>query len=331
MAWFAKHGIALPPAQKVGAKLGGNPFKMSASFSRQHCVDSTSMKYFDRYEHPFSRTILDIYVEKKRTAPFWYYVWGGAGLAGIKSIVSSTAKARIRHAIRDALASRGYDRDGRRLPLTAPKPGEDATAADAAIAAVTPAPQADLVGTLKVQTVDPKKVCNAKYVDVLADVDKIVGLAEIQLRHGGGGGGGGDYPKTAGRGFGGGGGGGGAGVGRSSGGGGGRYDASRDKRQRVAERGEAKRQAKFSRFLDDVETMVSDAPPEAGSPRDGGGGGGGKTAARPESRMRPPPRQGGTATAGYGPPPGDARKPGNQQNARYPPARKIDFGGNRSQ
>ena len=167
-------------------------------------------------------------------------------------------------------------------------------------------------------------------MDVLADVDKIVGLAEIQLRHGGGGGGG-EYPKTAGRGFGGGGGGGGGGVGRSSGGGGGRYDASRDKRQRDAERGEAKRQAKFSRFLDDVETMVSDAPPEAGSPRDGGGGGGGKTAARHESRMRPPPRQGGTATAGYGPPPGDARKPGNQQNARYPPARKIDFGGNRSQ
>ena len=167
LAWCDKHNIGLPVVAALKCKLSPNTFKLTASISHQHCIESTVLKYFDRFEHPLTLNMFDIY-EAKQKAPLWTYAWGGMGLAGNRAMVASTAKRRLKHAMKDALAGRGYDGDGRRLPTT---PEEVATP--------------ELFGTLKIQTAEAKSVCNAKFADVLKDVDFIIGEALVHLRRGG--------------------------------------------------------------------------------------------------------------------------------------------------
>lgn len=162
--WCREHEIAFPNHMKsLKTKLPKNPFKLSVYCSRHHCIDIKSMRYFDKYEHPLARTIFDIYIAKK-TTPLWYDAFGGVGA---RPFVVSTAEQKLKHALRDALASRGYDRDGRRM----------ASAADDSVVA-------DLYGTLKLTSADPKVVCNGKFADLVKDMEFIVGVAELELRRG---------------------------------------------------------------------------------------------------------------------------------------------------
>ncbi len=161
--WCRDHGIFLPYEMKgLGFKLPSNPFKLNVLVSRRHCVDVTSMKYFDKFEHPFGRTMFDFYIAKKNR-PLWYSAWGGIGA---RPFVCSTAKRKIEHAVRDALASHGYDREGRRM----------ASAEDSVVQ--------DLFGTLKINTMEPKLVCNAEFADLLKQMELIVRAVEIELRRG---------------------------------------------------------------------------------------------------------------------------------------------------
>ena len=166
LLWFEAQDIGLPAVAGMKVGLPKNPFKLSALYARQRCIESTSLQYFDRFEHPLTRTMCDLY-EAKKQAPLWCYAWGGLGLPGTRAFVATTAEGRLKHAVREALAARGYDRDGRRLPATANGRA---------------GPAADLFGTLALRTVDAKAVCNAKFADVLRDVNTIVGVAETHLR-----------------------------------------------------------------------------------------------------------------------------------------------------
>lgn len=162
--WCREHEIAFPNHMRsLKAKLPKNPFQLSAFCSRHHCIDIKSMRYFDKYEHPFARTVFDIYVAKKKT-PLWYGVFGGTGA---RPFVVSTAEQKLKHALRDALASHGYDRDGRRMASV----GDDSVIAD-------------LFGTLKLSTAEPKMVCNSKFADLVRDMEFVVGVAEVELRRG---------------------------------------------------------------------------------------------------------------------------------------------------
>ena len=51
-------------------KLGGNPYHIGAVYSRHHSFMQKSMKYFDKAEHPFAKSMLGLYIEKKKE-PLW--------------------------------------------------------------------------------------------------------------------------------------------------------------------------------------------------------------------------------------------------------------------
>lgn len=170
-AWCKEHDIALADRMRgLRVKLSdNNRFRLSVFTCRQHCIDITHMRYFDRYEHPYSRTMFDVYIAKKKET-LWYKAWAGATAL---PFCTSTAERRIKHAMRDALAKRGYDRDGRRMATA--QPGGRAPADNGV---------ADLFGTLKVQTAEPKLVCNVKFEELLEPIDKIIGMVELELRRG---------------------------------------------------------------------------------------------------------------------------------------------------
>ncbi|KAI8632951.1 hypothetical protein F5Y19DRAFT_334726 [Xylariaceae sp. FL1651] len=157
-----QHGIFFPSENKFvkGLKLGGNPFKLSVRASQRHCLEVKSMKYFDKVEHPFTKSLLDIYIEKTNQ-PLWLSCFA----YGASPFPNKTASRKLRHALRDALAAAGYDRFGRKV-LT---DGESSAIAD-------------LYGTLSVVSSDSKAVCNAKFVDLLEAAKSILSSAEIQLR-----------------------------------------------------------------------------------------------------------------------------------------------------
>ncbi|KAK7743651.1 hypothetical protein SLS62_010554 [Diatrype stigma] len=168
-AWCKEHDIALADRMKgLRVKQLDNRFKLSVFTSRQHCIDITHMRYFDKYEHPYARTMFDVYIAKKK-ATLWYKAWAGSSAL---PFVISTAERRIKRAIRLALESRGYDRDGRRMETA------DGRRTRAGADAV------DLFGTLKIQTAEPKLVCNVKFAELQERIDKIMGMVEIELRRG---------------------------------------------------------------------------------------------------------------------------------------------------
>ncbi|KAJ2987870.1 hypothetical protein NUW58_g4277 [Xylaria curta] len=161
---FKEHDIFFPSFLKriPRPKLLPNPYKLSVFVSQKHCVEVKSMKYFDKLEHPFAKSLQDIYIEKTKT-PLWlaFFTVGGG------SFPSQVSRRKIAHAVRDALAAAGYDRFGRRVPVD----GE-------------PSPIVDLYGTLQVTSHDPLAVCNAKFVDLVEQAKHIVLQIEIMLQRG---------------------------------------------------------------------------------------------------------------------------------------------------
>ncbi|RYP21332.1 hypothetical protein DL767_009283 [Monosporascus sp. MG133] len=164
ISWCREHDIAFPNQMKgLKARLPKNPLRLGVFFSRRHCIDNKSMRYFDKAEHPFARSMFDVYVAKKK-APLWYDSWC---TPNARPFVISTARRRIKHALRDALAARGYDRDGRR---TDNDPEETVVM--------------DLFGTLKIHSPEPKMVCNTEFAELVEQMSRIVGVAELELRRG---------------------------------------------------------------------------------------------------------------------------------------------------
>lgn len=160
-----KHGIAFPSRLRTPKefKLSPNPYKLGISISQQHCFSQLSMKYFDKIEHPFAKSLLDIYIEKTKQ-PLWISsVMHGAG-----PFPTKTAAKRIVHALRDALDAAGYDRFGRRVVLAGGGGGE-------------PGAVAELYGTLRVTSGDPLAICNSKFADIVEQAKKIVYCVETKL------------------------------------------------------------------------------------------------------------------------------------------------------
>ncbi|KAI0003917.1 hypothetical protein F4779DRAFT_600956 [Xylariaceae sp. FL0662B] len=152
-----KLNLSLPTELRgLRVKWKSNPRKLGATFSPNHCLNRTAMKYLDRYEHPFRKSILEIYFAKHK-APLWYNAWVGGAL--VSPFPSSRARKKIEHALRDALAAYGYDRDGRKLKTE------------------EPSAVAELYGTLNIGCQDPLAVCNSKFADLLEDAKVIIGRA----------------------------------------------------------------------------------------------------------------------------------------------------------
>ncbi|KAI1277266.1 hypothetical protein F5Y07DRAFT_363515 [Xylaria sp. FL0933] len=135
-------------------------YHLSVTASQQHCFAQQSMKYFDRFEHPFAKSLLDIYIEKKKE-PLWLFT----SAYGASAFPNKTASRRLTHALRDALKAAGYDRFGRRVLVD----GESSVIAD-------------LHGTLRVLSTAPLAICNAKFADLLECAKHIIHGAEIYLR-----------------------------------------------------------------------------------------------------------------------------------------------------
>ncbi|KAI1079563.1 hypothetical protein F5B20DRAFT_542725 [Whalleya microplaca] len=153
------HDLAFPSAlYGLKAKLENNPCKLVVLFSPHHCLSRMIFKYLDKNEHPFRKSILDIYIEKT-TIPFWYSAWTyGAG-----AVPCRKAKKKVEFALRDALAAAGYDRYGRRMPTAEPHRIKE------------------LYGTLSISIREPLAACNTKFVDVVEQAKAIIAQAEFEL------------------------------------------------------------------------------------------------------------------------------------------------------
>ncbi|KAI2469724.1 hypothetical protein F4781DRAFT_207960 [Annulohypoxylon bovei var. microspora] len=153
-----EYGISLPNQRVLRhitmnqLKINNNPGKLNVMIAQCHCFDTSSLKYLDRYEHPFAKSVLNMYIKKKED-PLWYKVF--AAQAGASPFPCRVAAKRIRHAFLDALAFYGYRPNGRKD-----------TTEDSDIAA--------LYGTVKISIADPKAACNTKFADIFEQAKLIV-------------------------------------------------------------------------------------------------------------------------------------------------------------
>ncbi|KAI1212705.1 uncharacterized protein F4807DRAFT_346594 [Annulohypoxylon truncatum] len=146
----------IPMAQM---KIKDNPCKLSIQYAQCHVFDEASTKYLDKYEHPFAKSVLNMYIKKKET-PLWHKVFARPEA---KPFPCRVATKRIRHAFLDALAYHGYDRDGRKIT-------KDNSSVIAA-----------LHGTVKLVCGDPKAACNIKFADLLEQAKLVVAGIEPML------------------------------------------------------------------------------------------------------------------------------------------------------
>ncbi|KAI1140734.1 hypothetical protein F5Y05DRAFT_374690 [Hypoxylon sp. FL0543] len=156
-----EHNILFPSALRVlkGTRLKKNPCQLSLTGSRRHCFDAKTLKYLDKHEHPFTKSILQMYINKK-SQPLWY-TFRSFDVAS--AFPCREAVRRLKHAFRDALADYGYDLEGRRIRTGGPS--------------VT----MDLFGTVLITCADPKAVCNIKFADLLEQVKVLMGNVEQAL------------------------------------------------------------------------------------------------------------------------------------------------------
>ncbi|KAI1457272.1 hypothetical protein F4805DRAFT_428807 [Annulohypoxylon moriforme] len=133
-------------------KVMDNPCKLSIMMAQCHVFDDSSTKYLDSYEHPFAKSVLDIYIKKKEN-PLWHKVFSHPVA---KPFPCRVAVKRIRHAFLDALAHYGYDRDGR-------KTTKDESSVITA-----------LKGSVKISCGDPKAACNTKFADLFEQIKLVV-------------------------------------------------------------------------------------------------------------------------------------------------------------
>ncbi|KAI1634488.1 hypothetical protein F4809DRAFT_618305 [Biscogniauxia mediterranea] len=155
-----------------GVKLPGNICKLNVSTSRSHCFDIKSMKYLDKFEHPFTQSVLDLYIAQSGK-PLWYNAWAASGASGASPFPCSKAAKRMTHALRDALAAYGYDRDGRRIVTGGTADGTSEGPGNVNIK--------ELYGTLKVGCMDAKAVLRTKFVDLVEMAKVIIRCAENEL------------------------------------------------------------------------------------------------------------------------------------------------------
>ncbi|KAI0885960.1 uncharacterized protein GGS22DRAFT_159459 [Annulohypoxylon maeteangense] len=133
-------------------KMNDNSCKFSIMISHIHVFDEASIKYLDSYEHPFAKSVLDMYIKKKKI-PLWHKVFAHPVA---RPFPCKVAVKRIRHALFDALAYYGYDREGRKI-----------TKDESSV--IT-----NLYGTVKIACGDPKAVCNIKFADLLEQMKQVV-------------------------------------------------------------------------------------------------------------------------------------------------------------
>jgi hypothetical protein len=145
-----------------GVKLANNPYKLRTFVSHQHCLSAQSQKYFDSVEHPWAKSLLDIYVEKTKT-PLWLNIESFG--SGARPVPCHKSNKIVREAIEEALTASGYDRYGHKQVVD----GEFS-------------PVADLYGTLRVAVGDPIAVCNASNADILKAAETVVHHAAMALR-----------------------------------------------------------------------------------------------------------------------------------------------------
>jgi len=146
----------------TGFKLAKNPYKLRTFVSHQHCLSTQSQKYFDFVEHPWAKSLLDIYVGKTKT-PLWLSIESFG--SGARPVPCHKSNKIFREAIEEALAASGYDRYGHKQAV------EDESS-----------PIADLYGTLRVAVGDPIATCNASNADILEAAEKVVQYAAMELR-----------------------------------------------------------------------------------------------------------------------------------------------------
>ncbi|KAI1448962.1 hypothetical protein F5Y02DRAFT_414226 [Annulohypoxylon stygium] len=140
-------------------KMKDNPCKLNIMYAQGHVFEESSNKYLDKYEHPFAKSILNMYIKKKEN-PLWHKVFSHPMA---RPFPCRVAAKRVRHALFDALAYHGYDRDGRKI-------AKDASSIITA-----------LYGTVKIGCGDPKAACNIKFADLLEQLKPIVAGLETVL------------------------------------------------------------------------------------------------------------------------------------------------------
>ncbi|KAI1379670.1 hypothetical protein F4677DRAFT_407200 [Hypoxylon crocopeplum] len=145
--------------QPSEVKLRKNPCKLTIMVSERHCFNASSLKYLDKTEHPFAKSVLKMYIDQTKI-PLWYSAYS---LPVALPFPCNVAARRVKHAFRDALAAYGYDREGRRV----------LTDSSSIIA--------DLYGTVRIAISDPKAVCNIKFADLLEQAKTVVSGLELVL------------------------------------------------------------------------------------------------------------------------------------------------------
>ncbi|KAI1764904.1 hypothetical protein GGR53DRAFT_491969 [Hypoxylon sp. FL1150] len=156
-----KHDLSFPNnLRPLKIKFKENRVKCSVSTSGKHCLEKYSLKYLDKFEHPFAKSVLNMHVAQKHK-PLWVSIT-------VYPIASAfpckVAKRRFKHAFFEALAAHGYDREGRRVA------SEDSQSVIA-----------DLYGTVQLTCGDPKIACTMKFTDLLKQAMKVVSAVELAL------------------------------------------------------------------------------------------------------------------------------------------------------
>ncbi|KAI1392293.1 uncharacterized protein F4822DRAFT_390411 [Hypoxylon trugodes] len=153
-AFCKKHNILLPfsTTPLKGWKQGENICKLRVHASEYHCMDGFSMKYLDKEEHPFTKSVLNMYLNKAKE-PLWFKA---VSFPNASPFPCRAAAMRIKHAFYDALADRGYDKQGRKIQ------SDDFNVI------------AYLYGTVRITCADPKAACNIKFAELVEQVKPIV-------------------------------------------------------------------------------------------------------------------------------------------------------------
>ncbi|KAI2639343.1 hypothetical protein GGS21DRAFT_507167 [Xylaria nigripes] len=136
------------------------PYLITLQSSPHHCLPWKAMRYFDKFEHPFAKTMLSFYI-KRKNEPLWVH----CNALGGSTFPNKTATRRLAHAIRDALMAAGYDRFGQRVLVegeSTVKPG--------------------LRGSLNIICGNSQAVCSAKFSDLLVEAKRIIDSAQVHLR-----------------------------------------------------------------------------------------------------------------------------------------------------
>lgn len=156
-----QHDIWFPSTlRSLKIKFNENRVKWIVATSEKHCLDRYSMKYLDKFEHPFAKSVLNMHIAQKHK-PLWVSI-SAQPVASV--FPCKTAKRRFKHAFFEALAAHGYDREGRKVV------SED-----------NPSIITDLYGTVQLICGDPKLACNMKFEDLLKQAMKVVSAVEPAL------------------------------------------------------------------------------------------------------------------------------------------------------